>query len=320
MSKYKGSMRPYNPSRGNINYETYWFYFNQLKEYAINMFEWINLPETIDERYLELQLFEQGYLCFFKDDITADDRPNDRAVTLMADGENPSEIYLALQCTLGGRFNVYNLPTDYHIKTATGYTAHRTMKDSVIIYNNYLHQPTFIAVQQFAYRLYNIERTIDINLQDLKHPYIAVTTESQLLTLKNLLKQVSENEPVLFADKNFDMESLKAVNLGIPNNTIELNALKHQYTNEVLTFFGINNANTDKKERLISNEVDANNEQLLCSRDIMLNSRKMACEQINKMFGLNIDVRFRQEDAEKQEKATNSNQNETNSNQNETSE
>lgn len=286
MGKNKGKFGIQAPDRIDLNYQTYWDYFNRLKEYAINMFEWINLPDTVDERYLELQLFLQGYVCFFKDDITGDESN----INLPEDGH-----YLCLQCTLGGRFNVYNLPTDFHIYTASGYTAHRNGDNAVIIYNNYLHQPTYQTVQLFAYRLYNIERTIDINLRNIKHPYLGLAPENQLVTIKNIFKQIDENEPDIIADKSFDVSQIQSINFGIKNETIELNNLKHQYMNEVLTFFGIDNANTDKKERLITNEVEANNQQLLCSRDVMLNARKRACREINKMFGLNIDVRFRQE-------------------------
>lgn len=290
MSK-KNGLYGVEPVNIDLNFDTYWNYFNMLKEYAINMFEWTGLPETVDPRYLELELFNLGYICFFKDDVTG----MNKGINLPQNGK-----YLALKCTLGGRFNVYNLPTVYHIFTASGYQAERTMKDAVIIYNNYLHQPTSRTIMLFAYRLYNIERTIDINLNQLKHPFVITAPENQILSFKNLWKQVSENDPMIVADAKFDLNQIQAIMTGVKNETISLNDLKHQYMNEALTFLGINNSNTDKKERLITSEVNANNEQLLCSRDVMLNARKEACKQINKMFGLNVDVRFRNEDEMKE--------------------
>lgn len=274
----------------SINEDTYWQYYNMLKEYAINMFKWKNLPDTIDERYLELCLFNLGYICFFKDDVTGM-----KKTLIPMQGE-----YLALQCTLGGRFNVYNLPTEYHIYTPTGYNAVRDKSNSVIIYNNYLHQPTFKTVQMYAYRIYNIERTIDINLGQLKHPYIIIAPENQIFSFKQLWKQIDENKPMIIGDSKLDISQLQAIATGVQNNTIELNNLKHQYMNEALTFLGINNANTDKKERLITDEVKANDEQLYVARQVMLNARKQACEEINKMFGLDIDVEFRGEEERRQ--------------------
>lgn len=256
----------------NMNHETYWDYFNQLKEYAINMFEWINVPDTIDIRYLELILFNQGYICFFKDETLG---------------------YLALQCSLGGRFNVYNLPTKYHIVTANGFQAERTKQNSVIIYNNYLHLPTYRTINMFAIRLTQVQRTIDINLKQLRHPTIALVPENQLLSFKNMYNEIDSNEDIIFGTDEMALNNFKPLNMGIKNETIDLNALKHQYMNEALTFLGINNANSDKKERLIVSEVESNNEQILSARNAMLNARKEACKQINKMFGLNMDVRFR---------------------------
>lgn len=290
MSKKKG-LYGIEPINIDLNQATYWNYFNMLKEYAINMFEWTGLPDTIDARYLELQLFNIGYVCFFKDDVTG----MNKGINLPENGE-----YLCLQCTIGGRFNVYNLPTKYHIYTPSGYYAERSMKDAVIIYNNYLHEPTMRTIQLFAYRLYNVERTIDINLNQLKHPFVITAPENQILSFKNLWRQVSENEPMIVADSKFDLSQIQAIITGVKNETITLNDLKHQYMNEALTFLGINNSNTDKKERLITSEVNSNLEQLLCSRDVMLNARKMACEQINKMFGLDVSVRFRNEEEIKQ--------------------
>lgn len=289
----KGGAKFRVPIQETINEDTYWDYYKRLKEYAINMFEWINLPDTVDARYIELMLFDLGYVCFFKDDIT-----NFKKKTNLPydDGE-----YLCLQCTVGGKFNVYNLPTMYKIYTASGYHAERDKSNAVIIYNNYLHLPTMRTVQLFAYRLYNIERTIDVMISQLKHPFVLTVPENQVLSYKNLYKKVDENEPLIIADNGMDMNQINSIQTGVKNETINLNTLKHQIMNEFLTFVGINNANTDKKERLITNEVESNNEQLLCSRDIMLNARKQACKEINKMFGLNIDVRFRQYKVEEQE-------------------
>ena len=57
---------------------------------------------------------------------------------------------------------------------------------------------------------------------------------------------------------------------------------------------GINNNNTDKKERLLVDEVNANNEFILVNIDHMYEERKKACEEINRKFGLNITVNRRE--------------------------
>lgn len=258
----------------SVNTMTYWQYFNELTEYALNMFEWVNLPDTVDARYIEMQLFYLGYLCFLKDETLG---------------------YMALKCTLGGRFNVYNLPTEYHINTASGYRAERTKENAVIIYNNYLHLPTAQRIRMYAYRLMDIQRTIDTNLFNLKTPNIILVPENQRLTFKNIMLKVGANEPFIFGSKDLDISQYQVLKTDCQNHTLELEELKKSTWNEALSFLGINNANTDKRERLITNEVEANNEELEMAREKMLNSRKQACEDINKMFGLHIDVRYRVE-------------------------
>ena len=258
------------------NSEVFWYNFNRLKLKAISMFEWINLPKEIDERYLELMLCQNGYVCFFKDQLVPD-----------------VDTYFALQCTLGGRFNVYNIPTVYQIYTASGYNARRTAEDSVIIYNNLLHSPTVPLLMYHAYNIANVERTIEINLNQLKRPYIFLVPENQRYTFIKLVNDIKNNQDVIIGNKDLNLDNINPINTITPNNTLDLYTLKKRYYNEALTDMGINNLNVDKKERLVSDEVSSNDEDVLINRNSMLYARKMACKQINDMFGLNVDVKFR---------------------------
>ena len=269
------------------NSEVFWYNFNRLKLKAISMFEWINLPKEIDERYLELMLCQNGYVCFFKDQLVPD-----------------VDTYFALQCTLGGRFNVYNIPTVYQIYTASGYNARRTAEDSVIIYNNLLHTPTVPLLMYHAYNIANVERTIEINLNQLKRPYIFLVPENQRYTFIKLVNDIKNNQDVIIGNKDLNLDNLNPINTITPNNTLDLYTLKKRYYNEALTDIGINNLNVDKKERLVSDEVSSNDEDVLINRNSMLYARKMACKQINEMFGLDIDVKFRNEFIEEQKEDT----------------
>ena len=265
------------------NSEVFWYNFNRLKLKAISMFEWVNLPKEIDERYLELMLCQNGYVCFFKDQLVPD-----------------VDTYFALQCTLGGRFNVYNIPTVYQIYTASGYNTRRTAEDSVIIYNNLLHSPTVPLLMYHAYNIANVERTIEINLNQLKRPYIFLVPENQRFTFTKLVNDIKNNQDVIIGNKDLNLDNVNPINTITPNNTLDLYTLKKRYYNEALTDMGINNLNVDKKERLVSDEVSSNDEDVLINRNSMLYARKMACKQINDMFGLNIDVKFRNDFMEEQ--------------------
>lgn len=257
-----------------LNNRTYLQYYNRLLELAINMYEWKNLPDTIDERFLELTLFSDGMAVFFRDDILGD---------------------LCLQCMLGGNLDVYRIPIERTAYATNGYQMHLNNTNSVIIFNNYTHTNSMLDIEMFARRLYEIDRTIDVNVKAQKTPVLIRATENQRLTLKNLYMQYDGNEPFIFGDKNLDMDGIKALKTDAPYVADKLNILKRQIWNEALTYLGIENSNTEKKERLVSDEVTTNLGGVEAQRFCRLNARRQAAKQINKMFGLNIQVDFRQD-------------------------
>ena len=113
------------------------------------------------------------------------------------------------------------------------------------------------------------------------------------MSFKQAIKQKQDNEPVIFADKNLDTNDVTVLNTTAPIVFDKLQVQKTNVLNECLTFLGINNANTDKRERLVTNEVESNNEMIQVNSDVMLEARKQACKEINEMFGLNISVERR---------------------------
>lgn len=257
-----------------LNNRTYLQYYNRLLELAINMYEWKNLPDTVDERFLELTLFSDGMAVFFRDEILGE---------------------LCLQCMIGGELDVYRIPIDRTAYATNGYQMRLNNQNSVIIFNNYTHTNSMLDVEMYARRLYEIERTIDVNVKAQKTPLIIRATENQRLTMKNLYMQYDGNEPFIFGDNNLDMDAIKVLPTNAPYVADKLNILKRQIWNEALTYLGIENSNTEKKERLVSDEVNSNLGGVAAQRFCRLNARRKAADQINKMFGLNIEVDFREE-------------------------
>lgn len=256
------------------NNAAYLQYYNRLMELSISMFEWKNLPYTIDSRFLELILFSDGMAVFFMDDILG---------------------YLTLRTTIGGHLNVYQIPTERMAYASNGYQRHLTGDDSVIIFNNMIHTNSLMVVETFAKRLYNLDRAIDVNANAQKTPILITCEESQRLTLKNVYMQYDGNEPVIFGDKNLNPNSLKVLTTGSPYVADKLYQLKTQIWNEALTYLGISNVNIQKKERLVSDEVMRNMGGTIASRYSRLNARRQACEEINRLFGLDISVDYRQD-------------------------
>lgn len=258
-----------------LNNLTYRQYLNRLTELAISMFEWKNLPDTVDERYLELHLFETGCMVYFQDDILGD---------------------LCLDSITNGKLSVYGDPL---LRRAySGYNNYQKLvsyKDSVIIWNNLLHTNSILDVKMFARRLYNIDRIIDVNANAQKTPVLLQGSEKQRLTLLNLYKEYDGNSPFIFGDKNLDINSLKAFSTNAPYVCDKLYQLKTQIWNEALTYLGISNINIQKKERLITDEVTRNQGGTIASRYSRLESRRKAVKKINKMFGTNIEVNYRED-------------------------
>lgn len=253
-------------------------YLNRLKEYALNMFEWINLPKTVDARFIELVLFEEGKINFFEDKLIG---------------------FLALRVNESGKQNVYNEFNKKYIYANNGFSRVRNLRNSVTIYNNYLRTPTYTTVNLYAIRLARVTRAIDLNIEAQKTPILITCPENQKLSLKNVYEQYKGNAPVIYTDSEFNLDSVKVLKTDAPFVVDKLTLYKHDIWNEVMTFLGVNNSNQDKKERLVANEVDANDEQIEQARFNMLDARKDACKKINDMFGLNIDVKFRNDNVQK---------------------
>lgn len=260
---------------GVLNNATYLQYYHRLTELAISMFEWKNLPDTVDPRYMELGLFAQGQMVFFEDDGGLG--------------------FLCLHNAMGGALDVYGIPTSRQAYAPNGYTKSLTAGDSVIIFNNYLHTNSMLDIQMFARRLYNLDRAIDVNANAQKTPVLINCDESQRLTLLNVYKQWTGNEPIIMGTKDLGKNPLSVLNTGAPFVGDKLYTLKTQLWNEALTYLGISNINIQKKERLITDEVTRNQGGTIASRYSRLESRRDACKKINTMFGLDVWCDYRED-------------------------
>ena len=258
-----------------VNNLTYMQYLNRLTELSVSMFEWKNLPPTVDARYLELHLFETGSMVYFDDDVIGN---------------------LCLDCLPSGRLDVYGNPV---LRRAySGYNNYQKLlkeSNSVIIWNNYLHTNSILEVKMFARRLYNLDRIIDVNANAQKTPVLIQGTEQQRLTLKYLYKEFDGNSPFIFGDKNLDLNSLKCLQTGAPYVCDKLYNLKQMYWNEALTYLGINNSGAQKRERMLAIESSQAQGGTISSRYSRLQSRREAVEKINAMFGTNIEVNYRED-------------------------
>ena len=256
------------------NNATYIQYYNRLTELSVSMFEWKNLPDTVDERFLELVLFSKGMAVFFKDDVLG---------------------FLALRTTISGQFNVYRIPITRRAYADNGYNKELNIEDSVIIYNNMIHTNSMLDVRVFSEKLADLDRTIQVNARAQKTPVLISCSENERLTMTNLYKEYDGNAPVIYGDKNLNAKGLTVLKTDAPYVGDKLYQLKTQIWNEALTYLGISNINSVKKERMITDEVTRNQGGVVASRYSRLESRRKACNEINKMFGLDIWCDYRED-------------------------
>lgn len=257
------------------NNATYIDYLNRLRLLATSLFTWENLDEVAGfgaSRFLEQSLFDNGRACFVKDDELG---------------------FMALKVKPSDKLNVYNLPTRV-MAWSIGYEKNYDFDDVVYIMNNELQLPTSQTINLIAYRLYETERTIDTNLIAQKTPVLIEGDTKTILTLKNVYMQYSGNTPFIFGNKQFDISNkLNVLKTDAPYLIDKLTIHKHELWNEALTYLGIDNANTDKKERLITDEVESNNDLINFYLNCFYKTRKQACELINEKFLKNSETKIK---------------------------
>ena len=270
------------------NNQTYIDYLERFKKIALSMFEWVNLPDSMNQRYLEECLYYKGQAALLKDDEMG---------------------FINTQCCSNGQINIYGLPTALNCysfgyskdrKLYTGLNDENAQKDTcVLVMNTWERVPTAATLELFAYRLYEAERTCDVNIKAQKTPVLITVDESQRLTMENLYSQYDGNKPMIFGDKN-QLQSgvLKAINTDAPYIADKVTEYKKEIWNEALTFLGINNIAVNKKERLVTDEANYNNELTNLNLQSFLIPRQEAAKQFNDLFGLTgtdkeISVRVR---------------------------
>lgn len=261
-------------------------YYRVLTELSLNRFKWHNLPKSVDERFLELGLMRHGAMLFFNHET-----------------DTTGSRYLVQQFAGEGWVNHYDNPTRFrtvsHVNIVNKvYNA----REAVPIWGNYLRQPDGDIVRVYCHRLTELDTTIDVNTLNARHPKILAFGEESKLTMEIIDQQTQAGIPVIKTNSMANMpENLAAFDAGVHHETIPaMLAAKGKMWNDALMMLGVPTANQDKKERMITGEVDAGKDQSEVIRNIALNSREIACEQINEMFGLNIEVEWRQDDEQLQ--------------------
>lgn len=278
-----------------VNDLTFSDYLERFKKVALSVFEWVNLPKSMNAQWLERCLYYNGMATLLKDKNYG---------------------FINTNCCTNGKLNIYGLPTNLNCfsfeyqtnrKLYTGLIeglteAQKEARDfyeCILVQNNWDRTPTAGSMELFALRLYEAERTADVNIKAQKTPVMILVDEEQRLLMENLYSQYDGNKPFIFGDKKqLGADVLRAIKTDAPFIADKIIDYKKEIWNEALTFLGINNIIVDKKERLITDEANSNNELINLNLQSYLAPRQEACRQFNEKFGFTgtdkeISVRVR---------------------------
>lgn len=255
-----------------LNDLTYRTHYDKNRLICLNEHEWSGLPEGIEARHIERLLFNPGYAIFFRD---------------------PAMSYMVLEGHSDGRLNVNGDPLGYRVH-GVGYQRKLNADECVVIRNNLLALPTEPFIMHYVNKITEAERTMDVNIKACKTPVIFACDDKDVLTFKRIFQQVDGNTPAIFADRGLNLDSIQAFLTGVKFMGNELMDYKRAVESDLLTFIGQNNTPVDKKERLITDEAQANDQLIQSFADLQLEARKKACKEINAKFGLSISVRRRE--------------------------
>lgn len=237
---------------------------------ALNLYEWDNLPDGMAGRHIESALLQNGQAFFYEHDHLG---------------------YICLPCSNSGQMNIYGEPTSVVI-TGHGFAENKHITEGVRILNNPRVIPTDITLNYYCKKLAQIDSTINTNLIQQKVPFIFATTKENEFTIKNLYAKMYSGEPAIFVDQSLLTNgelNIQSVSCEAPYIIDKLQQHRFEIEKELLTFLGINTT-IEKKERLLQDETNANNEQITLNVEIGLRERERACEEINEMYGLDIHV------------------------------
>ena len=250
----------------------------------MSVFQWDGLPKGVSARQLEYWLMTGGIVAFVYDATLSEVQPD----------EAP-EGYAVLRCYLNGEINIYDLPDRRNLYSMVSAVNGSTIdpENSVLIWDSTLRALPLPLISYYARRLSNIDRTIDVNVANQKTTKVVRGTQKQLLSLQNAMNQQQGNQVIRWEDASSGIEGENPVAYDViaPYVSDKLQILKRQLKSEVLTFCGVDNTYGDKRERLITGEVEQGAGDVNAHKIARLAPRRAACEEIAEKFGLDVTVR-----------------------------
>lgn len=278
----KRSQKPQPPwiDSYDLTRATYANWFNRLYDVALARFKWEGLEDSpfLDERFIEQFLFWQPLMAGYHDSVMGN---------------------LILPAMPSDNFDIIGDPK-YVCAYGCNSNYQKTglnKQNCAYLWCNMRRSPDTIVIKQFAQRLTNIDRTIDLNLAAQKTPRIAYANENTKLSVQNMVYQQDKYDPWLYVKGNPSTDDIKnmmgVLDLGVQYIGLQLEQQKKETLAEALTYLGIESNYNMKAERQFTTEVQMTLGQVEADRLSPLYSRQKFCKDYNRLFGTNISVSMR---------------------------
>ena len=259
-----------NPKNVTPNSTTFNYYVRTLFRKAMSIYDFNNVPDNWDLDYFISVLLSQGFV----------------AITDTALGVIP------LRCGISG-INVYNHPTTVIIANPVLGNLERTIdEDCALVKLSYDYRGIMDTVYRYSTLLAECDSSISVNLMNSKVTFIGlVESKQQANSMKLIYDKITAGEPAVYvkgSQINGDQILYNHVKENFVADTIQL--LKRKIMSEFLTEIGVNNANTDKRERLTDNEVEANDSEIQLNAGYWLENIREGLKKANELYNLNITV------------------------------
>lgn len=253
------------------NFESYLMYRDEFLTLAENVFIFENLPVNVDLSFINKELVRKGSIAFFNDEVLG---------------------LLALPYVNLSKLDLYGRPVKIQVMGKNGYRKVLNNGEFVIMFDNNSHKPLFTTILQYAERVASYQRTIDINIANQKTNRVWRVPKGQELTFKNMIQAVDSNTENIMVYDGLDITQMTAVVEPAPYVADKIEQQKNHVYNEFLRTIGIANNNYQKKERQIVDEISMMQGGTVASRYDRFNPRKVACEKIKDLLGVDLKVKY----------------------------
>lgn len=247
---------------------------------AVSVFEWEGMPDQlmrIPRRQPEKQLYETGCFTMFRH-------------------EDSGQFFMLPVASMNIQKNAYGEPSQWRAMALGELAApigalKLSPENAVLFRNNDTYTPSKPYVEELIKQLVNVEYTLRLNINAQKMPWSMRSNNYNIISNRNLFRQIYECEPVIYHD-DMMTDELELIKTDAPVIMAELNDAYNVYDQRICEFLGIDCVARDKKERLTAEEADANDEKIDSIKKVKLEQRKEGCDLANDLWGIDLTVKL----------------------------